>query len=132
MKSGLKKNDEAPAFALARVWQANAEIYGPGDSLNRYTITSVSVQRFNPAKPFVICGSICLKFVRHQIAHVMRDPSPYMTIAVASTFAPRFKQMLAEAKRIRERSPADLHVIYVCEGDDDEAKKFRDALAQMK
>jgi len=36
MKSGLKKNDEAPAFAFARVWQANAEIYGPGDSLHRF------------------------------------------------------------------------------------------------
>jgi hypothetical protein len=47
MKSGLKKNDEAPAFAFARAWQADAEIYGPGDSLNRYTVKSVSVQRFN-------------------------------------------------------------------------------------
>src|SRR5437868_15286771 len=132
MKSGLKKNDEAPAFAFARVWQANAEIYGPGDSLNRYTVTSVSVQRFNPAKPFVICGSICLKFVRHQIAHLMRDPSPYKTIAVASTFSPRFKQVLAEAKRIRERFSAHLHLIYVGEGDEETAKKFRDALAQLQ
>ncbi len=47
MKSGLKKNDEAPAFAFARAWQADAEIDGPGDSLNRYTVKSVSVQRFN-------------------------------------------------------------------------------------
>src|SRR3989440_3729094 len=132
MKSGLKKNDEAPAFAFARVWQANAEIYAPGDSLNRYTVTSVSVQRFNPAKPFVICGSICLKFVRHQIAHLMRDPSPYKTIAVASTFSPRFKQVLAEAKRIRDRFSAHLHLIYVGEGDEETAKKFRDALAQRQ
>src|SRR5438874_6233218 len=132
MKSGLKKNDEAPAFAFARVWQTNAEIYGPGDSLNRYTVTSVSVQRFNPAKPFVICGSICLKFVRHQIAHLMPDSSPYKTIAVASTFSPRFKQVLAEAKRIRERFPAELHLIYAGKRSEEAAIKFREALQELQ
>jgi hypothetical protein len=43
----------------------------------------------------------------------MRDPTPYKTIAVASTFSPRFRQVLAEAKRIRERFSADLHLFYV-------------------
>src|SRR5437867_9457144 len=62
----------------------------------------------------------------------MRDPSPYKTIAVASTFSPRFKQVLAEAKRIRERFSAHLHLIYVGEGDEETAKKFRDALAQLQ
>ena len=62
----------------------------------------------------------------------MRDPSPYKTIAVASTFSPRFKQVLAEAKRIRERFSADLHLIYVGEGHEETAKKFRDALAQLQ
>jgi len=62
----------------------------------------------------------------------MRDPSPYKTIAVASTFSPRFKQVLAEAKRIRERFSADLHLIYVGEGDEETTKKFRHALAQLQ
>lgn len=62
----------------------------------------------------------------------MRDPSPYKTIAVASTFSPRFKQVLAEAKRIRERFSADLHLIYVGERDEEIAKKFSDALAQVE
>src|SRR5258708_23099699 len=43
----------------------------------------------------------------------MRDSSPYKTIAVATTFSPRFKHVLAEAKRIRDRFGAELHLIYV-------------------
>jgi nucleotide-binding universal stress UspA family protein len=62
----------------------------------------------------------------------MRDPSPYKTIAVASTFSPRFKQVLAEAKRIQERFSADLHLIYVGERNEEIAKQFRDALSQLE
>src|SRR6266480_303855 len=62
----------------------------------------------------------------------MGDPMPYKTIAVASTFSPRFKQVLAEAKRIRERFSADLHLIYVGERNEEIAKKFSDALAQLE
>src|ERR1044071_4379312 len=61
----------------------------------------------------------------------MRDPTPYKTIAVASTFSPRFKQVLAEAKRIPERVSADLHLIYAGERNEEIAKKFGDALAQL-
>src|SRR5213592_3987910 len=62
----------------------------------------------------------------------MRDPSPYKTVAVASTFSPRFKQVLAEAKRIRERFSADLHLIYAGDRDEEIAKKFSEALAQLE
>ena len=62
----------------------------------------------------------------------MRDPSPYKTIAVASTFSPRFKQVLAEAKRIREHFSADLHLIYVGDRNEEIAKKFSDALAKLE
>jgi nucleotide-binding universal stress UspA family protein len=62
----------------------------------------------------------------------MRSPSPYETIAVASTFSPRFKQVLAEAKRIRERFSSDLHLIYVGDRNEETAKKFSDALAQLQ
>lgn len=62
----------------------------------------------------------------------MRDPTPYKTIAVASTFSPRFKQVLAEAKRIQERFSADLHLIYVGERSEEIAKKFSDAFAQLE
>jgi len=61
----------------------------------------------------------------------MRDSSPYKSIAVASTFSPRFKQVLGEAKRIRDRFSADLHLIYVGERNDEIARKFDDALAQL-
>ena len=61
----------------------------------------------------------------------MRDPMPYKTIAVASTFSPRFRQVLAEAKRIHKLFSADLHLIYVGERSEQIAKKFRDALAQL-
>src|SRR5881394_259274 len=81
---------------------------------------------------FVIFGPICLKFVRHEIDHhSMRDPIPYKTIAVASTFSPRFRQVLAEAKRIRERFGADLHLIYAGNRDEEIAKKFSNALADL-
>ncbi len=62
----------------------------------------------------------------------MLSPSPYKTIAVASTFSPRFKQVLAEAKRIRDRFSSDLHIIYVGERDEETSKKFNDALAQLQ
>ena len=62
----------------------------------------------------------------------MGDPIPYKTVAVASTFSPRFKQVLAEAKRIRERFSTDLHLIYAGERDEEIAKKFSEALAQLE
>ena len=62
----------------------------------------------------------------------MRDPSSYKTIAVATTFSPRFKQVFAEAKRIRERFSADLHLIYVGKRNEETAKKFHDALAELQ
>src|SRR4030095_6791977 len=62
----------------------------------------------------------------------MRDSSPYKTIAVATTFSPRFKQVLAEAKRIRDRFSADLRLIYVGERNEETAKKFSHTLAQLQ
>jgi nucleotide-binding universal stress UspA family protein len=61
----------------------------------------------------------------------MPEPSPYKTIAVATTFSPRFKQVLAEAKRIRERFPAHLHLIYVGTRDEETAKKFNDVITEL-
>jgi len=51
---------------------------------------------------------------------------------VASAFSPRFRQVLAEAKRIRERFSADLHLIYVGERNEETAKKFGDTLTQLE
>jgi nucleotide-binding universal stress UspA family protein len=62
----------------------------------------------------------------------MQNPSPYKTIAVASAFSPRFKQVLAEAKRIRDRFSADLRLIYAGGHSEETAKKFRDALAELQ
>ena len=62
----------------------------------------------------------------------MPDSSPYKTIAVASTFSPRFKQVLAEAKRIRERFPAELHLIYAGKRTEEAAIKFREVLQELQ
>jgi len=62
----------------------------------------------------------------------MTNGSPYKTVAVASTFSPRFRQVLAEAKRIRDRFSSDLHLIYVGKRSEETAKKFSDALAQLE
>jgi len=61
----------------------------------------------------------------------MRDSSPYKTIAVATTFSPRFKQVLAEAKRIRDRFSADLHLIHVGRRNHGTPKKFAEVLAEL-
>lgn len=61
----------------------------------------------------------------------MRDSSPYKTIAVATTFSPRFKQVLAEAKRIRDRFSADLHLIHVGTRNEDTPRKFAKILAEL-
>lgn len=61
----------------------------------------------------------------------MPDPTPYKTIAVASTFSPRFVQVLAEAKRVRDRFSCDLNLIYVGEKNDETTAKFRDVLGQL-
>lgn len=60
----------------------------------------------------------------------MRESSPYKTIAVATTFSPRFEQVLAEAKRIRDRFSADLHLIHVGRRDHETPQKFTKALAE--
>jgi nucleotide-binding universal stress UspA family protein len=61
----------------------------------------------------------------------MSNSSPYRNVAVASTFSPRFKQVMAEAKRIRDRFDARLHVIYVGEHTPGVAEKFADALTEF-
>lgn len=61
----------------------------------------------------------------------MIEPT-YRTIAVASTFSPRFLPVLAEAKRIRDRLDAALHLIYVGRRDDETAQKFRAAFQQLQ
>jgi len=61
----------------------------------------------------------------------MIDP-PYRTVAVASTFSPRFVQVLAEGKRIRDRLASQLHLIYVGKRDEETTRKFSSALLQLK
>ena len=63
---------------------------------------------------------------------LMVNRAPYKTIAVASSFSPRFKQVLAEAKRIRDRFGAELRAIYVGEQTERTAQTFREAFAQLQ
>ena len=62
----------------------------------------------------------------------MRASSPYKTIAVATTFSPRFKHVLAEAKRMRDRFSADLHLIHVGRRNDETSRKFGKVLAELE
>jgi nucleotide-binding universal stress UspA family protein len=62
----------------------------------------------------------------------MRDSSPYKTIAVATTFSPRFKHVLAEAKRIRDRFGAELHLIHVGKRNQETPRKFSEVLAELE
>jgi nucleotide-binding universal stress UspA family protein len=60
------------------------------------------------------------------------NPDGYRKIAVASTFSPRFEQVLSEAGRIRERFGGDLSLIYIGDRSDETDKKFRDILGRLK
>lgn len=62
----------------------------------------------------------------------MTNSSPYRTIAVASTFSPRFLQVLAEAKRIRDRFGSDLRLIYVGQQSQETNAKFADVLQKLE
>jgi nucleotide-binding universal stress UspA family protein len=62
----------------------------------------------------------------------MLDPLSYRAIAVASTFSPRFEQVLSEAKRIRDRFGSRLNLIYVGERTDETAKKFSDIIKKLQ
>src|SRR5215510_9212891 len=61
----------------------------------------------------------------------MRDSSAYKTVAVATTFSPRFKRVLAEAKRIRDHFGAKLHLIHVGKRNQETPKKFSEVLAEL-
>ena len=61
----------------------------------------------------------------------MIDP-PYRTVAVASTFSPRFLQVIAEGKRIRDRLCRQMHLIYVGKCDEETTRKFSEAFLQLK
>lgn len=56
---------------------------------------------------------------------------PYRKIAVASTFSPRFVQVLAEAKRIRDRFGSELQIIYAGGRGHEAREKFAAAFAQL-
>ncbi|HMJ05402.1 MAG TPA: universal stress protein [Chthoniobacterales bacterium] len=60
------------------------------------------------------------------------DEPQYRRIAVASTFSPRFEQVLAEAKRVRDRFGSQLHLIYVGEKSAETNQRFATALAELE
>src|SRR5947209_20386880 len=62
--------------------------------------------------------------------HRMTAPI-YKRIAVASAFSPRFEQVLAEAKRVRDRLASELSLIYVGEKNDETTQRFAEALVAM-
>src|SRR2546423_2610912 len=57
---------------------------------------------------------------------------PYRTVAVATTFSPRFLQVLAEAKRIRDRLGREMHLIFVGARDEETSRKFASALRELE
>jgi nucleotide-binding universal stress UspA family protein len=65
-------------------------------------------------------------------APAMITPPLYKKIAVASTFSPRFLQVLSEAKRIRERFGSELSLIYVGSHNDEIDRKFSEVLTELE
>ena len=61
----------------------------------------------------------------------MPDSPRYQRIAVASTFSPRFRQVLAEAKRIRDRFESELSLIYVGEETSETTGRFSEVLSSL-
>jgi len=62
----------------------------------------------------------------------MLSPSIYKKIAVASTFSPRFEQVLSEAKRIGNRFGSDLCLIYIGERSNETDRKFADIFGRLQ
>lgn len=58
--------------------------------------------------------------------------SLYKSVGVASTFSPRFLQVLAEAKRISERTGGRLNLIYVGEETEETRRKFSEAMVRLR
>ena len=86
-----------------------------------------------PRQSYSFVRGRCLRLTKHHIAtNFDARSSPYKTIAVATTFSPRFKRVLAEAKRIRHRSGAELHLIYVGTRNQETPRKFSDVLAELE
>src|SRR6476646_9171515 len=61
----------------------------------------------------------------------MPDSDRYQTIAVASTFSPRFLQVLAEARRIRDRFDAELSLIYVGDWTKETTARFEEVFREL-
>ena len=61
----------------------------------------------------------------------METERPYGRIAVASAFSPRFEQVLAEAKRVRDQLARDLNLIYVGEQNAETTDRFIKALEEL-
>lgn len=62
----------------------------------------------------------------------MTTPSLYKNIAVASTFSPRFSQVLSEAKRIQNRFGSEMNLIYVGERNAETDRKFAKMLGALE
>jgi len=62
----------------------------------------------------------------------MTTPSLYKHIGVASTFSPRFLQVLSEAKRIQNRFGSQLNLIYVGERSAETDRKFSEVLGALE
>ena len=62
----------------------------------------------------------------------MMNRSSYKNIAVASTFSPRFEQVLSEARRIRDRFGSYLSLIYIGERSDETARKFQNMFGRVQ
>src|SRR4051812_28128897 len=67
----------------------------------------------------------------HNSSREMIEP-PYRTVAVASTFSPRFLLVLAEAKRIRDRLCQEMHLIFVGARDEETTRRFTSALRELE
>jgi nucleotide-binding universal stress UspA family protein len=61
----------------------------------------------------------------------MAEQLLYRRIAVASTFSPRFEQVLAEARRMRDRFSSELSLVYVGEKSATVTEKFAAALEKL-
>src|SRR6266849_922383 len=69
---------------------------------------------------------------RRLVSTRMMNSSTYKVIAVASTFSPRFEQVLSEAKRIRDRFGSELSLIYVGERSDETTKRFQSMFGRLQ
>jgi nucleotide-binding universal stress UspA family protein len=130
---GAPERKAAPPAERGREKRGNVFISLVGQArlqtLSRFRTRTI-LQLFFPAREGGVRGGFALGATRFTLIATMKE-TPYRSVGVAATFSPRFHQVLAEARRMRERFGATLGFIFVGKRTAAAEAKFADAFETL-